>query len=81
MAERNPNIPHERRMEMEERTRIDEDEANRRFTEGQAAREEHEKEYARAQRAEQARQAGGEETGEGGPSPQEHSRPESAKGL
>ena len=36
MAERNPNIPSERRMDVEDRTRIDEDEANRRFAEKQA---------------------------------------------
>ena len=36
VAERNPNIPGERRMEMEERTHIDEDEANRRFAQKQA---------------------------------------------
>lgn len=36
MAERNPNIPHERRKEMEERERYNEEEANRRFAEKQA---------------------------------------------
>jgi hypothetical protein len=36
MAERNPNIPSERRVEVEERTRINEDEANRRFAQKQA---------------------------------------------
>jgi len=36
MAERNPNIPHERRREVEGRTRFNEDEANRRFAEKQA---------------------------------------------
>jgi hypothetical protein len=36
MAERNPNIPSERRMEVEERTNFNEDEANRRFAEKQA---------------------------------------------
>lgn len=36
MAERNPNIPSEQRQEMEERTRIDEDDANHQFAEKQA---------------------------------------------
>lgn len=36
MADRNPNIPSERRRDVEGRTRIDEDEANRRFAEKQA---------------------------------------------
>jgi hypothetical protein len=36
MAERNPNIPSERRMEVEGRTRINEEEANRRFAQKQA---------------------------------------------
>ena len=37
MAERNPFIPSERRQEMEERTRFNEEEANRRYAEQQAA--------------------------------------------
>ena len=36
MAERNPFIPSERRQEMEDRTRVNEEEANRRYAEKQA---------------------------------------------
>lgn len=36
MAERNPNIPSERRREVEERTSFNEDDANRRFAEKQS---------------------------------------------
>ncbi len=36
MAKRNPNIPSERRQEMEERTEIHEERANRRYAEKEA---------------------------------------------
>lgn len=36
MADRNPNIPSERRMDMEDRERFNEEEANRRFAEKEA---------------------------------------------
>jgi len=54
MAERNPNIPSERRMEVEERTRINEDEANRRFAQKQAKLQEQADTFADGSRDKEA---------------------------
>jgi hypothetical protein len=52
MAERNPNIPSERRQEMEERTQINEEEAKRRFAEKQSRIARQDQEYAERQASE-----------------------------